>query len=50
MLLSGTCEESPQGAVVDLMIGPKPFLQNWLQSFGQPDAARAALVEVKGIA
>jgi radical SAM superfamily enzyme YgiQ (UPF0313 family) len=46
MLLAGTCRTSDSGAVFDLRIGSRPFLREWLESFGESRTARRALVEI----
>jgi hypothetical protein len=46
MLLAGTCTSSEAGSVLDLTIGSRPFLRQWLESFGDPETARRALVEI----
>jgi len=49
MLREGTCVETPSGWILDLVVGPKFSLGQWLQSSGGKGAARAALVEVTEI-
>jgi hypothetical protein len=46
MLLAGTCRTKGAGAVVELTIGPRPFLREWLESFGDTRSARRAIVEI----
>jgi len=49
MLREGTCVETPGGWMLDLLVGPKFSLGQWLQSSAGKAAARAALVEVTEI-
>jgi hypothetical protein len=49
MVLSGTCRAGGGEHVLDLWIGTRPFLQDWLQSFGEPERARTALVEIRSL-
>jgi hypothetical protein len=49
MLREGSCVETPDGWILDLVVGPKFSLGLWLQSSGGKGAARAALVEVTEI-
>ncbi len=49
MLRQGTCLETRDGWTLDLIVGPKFPLGQWLQSSGGKGAARAALVEVMEI-
>ena len=49
MLREGTCMETRNGWTLDLVVGPKFSLGQWLQSFGGKGAARSALVEVREI-
>jgi Radical SAM superfamily/Radical SAM proteins, N-terminal len=49
MLREGTCVETRSGWILDLVVGPKFSLGQWLQSSGGKGAARAALVEVTEI-
>jgi radical SAM superfamily enzyme YgiQ (UPF0313 family) len=46
LLLAGTCRSAAAGAVLELSIGTRPFLGEWLKSFGRPGAVREALVEI----
>jgi len=50
MVLAGTCRAEGADHALELRIGTHPFLQEWLQSFGQPEAARLALVEIRSLA
>ncbi len=49
MLMEGTCAETRDGWTLDLLVGPKFPLGRWLQSSAGKAAARAALVEIRGI-
>ena len=40
LLLAGTCRSAAAGAVLELSIGTRPFLGEWLKSFGRPEAVR----------
>jgi hypothetical protein len=46
MLLAGTCRTSRGGAVIELTIGSRPFLREWLESFGDTRSARRAVVQI----
>jgi hypothetical protein len=46
LLLAGTCRSADAGAVLELSVGTRPFLGQWLASFGDPDAVRDAVVEI----
>jgi radical SAM superfamily enzyme YgiQ (UPF0313 family) len=46
MLLAGTCRTSRTGTAFDLQIGSRPFLREWLESFGERETARRAVVEI----
>ena len=46
MLLAGTCRTSRTGAAFDLQVGSRPFLREWLGSFGERETARRAVVEI----
>jgi len=46
MLLAGTCRASEEGSELELLVGSRPFLREWLESFGEPGTARRALVEI----
>jgi radical SAM superfamily enzyme YgiQ (UPF0313 family) len=46
MLLAGTCSSSAEGTAFELQIGSRPFLREWLESFGAPETARQAIVEI----
>ena len=46
MLLAGTCRTGAAGAELDLTIGSRAFLKDWLESFGDMRTARSALVEI----
>jgi len=50
LLLAGTCQADGSERVLDLRIGTRPFLQEWLQSFGRPETARLAFVEIRSLA
>ncbi len=50
MLLEGRCGSDEKGAVLELSIGTKPFLEAWLDSFGQPGASRRARAEILSMA
>jgi len=47
MLLAGSCRTDSGEHVLDLTVGARPFLQEWLQSFGDRELARLALVEIR---
>lgn len=47
LLMAGTCRSGETEAVLELAIGSRPFLGEWLRSFGQPQGARDALVEIR---
>jgi hypothetical protein len=49
MLREGTCVETRNGWTLDLLVGPKFSLGQWLQSSAGKGAARAVLVEVREI-
>ena len=46
MLLGGTCRASEAGTTFELQIGSRPFLRGWLESFGEPQSARQAMVQI----
>jgi hypothetical protein len=46
MLLAGACRTTAEGAELILTVGSRPFLKEWLESFGDMRAARRALVEI----
>ncbi len=46
MLLAGTCRSTEADAAFDLQVGPRPFVRDWLESFGEPETARLAVVEI----
>jgi hypothetical protein len=46
MLLAGSCEETGDGCRLDLVIGPKMGLGEWLRSFEESNALRRALAEI----
>ena len=48
-VLAGTCRAEGRDHVLDLRIGTRAFLQEWLQSFGQPETARLAFVEIRSL-
>ena len=50
LVLAGTCRAEGSDHVLDLRIGTRPFLQEWLQSFGQPEGARLVLAEIRSLA
>jgi hypothetical protein len=50
LLLSGTCRSTDTVAVLELSVGSRPFVGEWLKSFGEPEAVRDALVEIRAMA
>jgi len=46
LLLSGTCRVRGAVSVLELEIGQRPFLREWLESFGDSRSARRALVQI----
>jgi hypothetical protein len=50
MLREGTCARTRTGWLLDLLVGPRFSLGQWLQSSAGKGAPRAALVEVREIA
>jgi hypothetical protein len=46
LLLRGTCEKTGEGHRLELVLGGKPFLGEWLASFSGPQTVRRALVEL----
>ena len=53
LLLAGSCRRADREHVLDLSVGMRPFLQEWLRSFGQAgglETARLARVEVRSLA
>ncbi len=50
MLSSGSCRTEGGEHVLELSIGDRPFLQEWLQSFSGRETARLARVEITGLA
>jgi radical SAM superfamily enzyme YgiQ (UPF0313 family) len=49
LVFAGACRREGPDHVLDLRIGTRPFLQEWLQSFGQPESARLALVQLRSL-
>jgi hypothetical protein len=49
LLMAGTCRSVETGAVLELSIGSRPFLGEWMRSFEQPAGAREALVEIRSL-
>jgi hypothetical protein len=49
MLRDGLCSATATHSVMNLTIGPHPFLGAWLSSFSDPHAARRAMIEVIGL-
>jgi hypothetical protein len=46
MLLEGLVSETPTGVRLDLTVGRRPFIGEWLATSSQPSAARAARAEI----
>jgi hypothetical protein len=46
ILLAGTCRTTSGGAELHLVVGSRPFLQEWLESFEDSRSARRALVQI----
>ena len=46
MLLSGSCGRAGESHLLDLTVGSKPFLGEWLSTAAEPGAVRRALAEI----
>ena len=49
MLLSGSCRAEGDSHVLELTVGSRPFLGEWLSAAAEPGAARRALAEIQEI-
>jgi hypothetical protein len=49
MLLSGSCRTEGDAHVLELTVGSKPFIGEWLSATAEPGAVRRALAEIQEI-
>ena len=49
LLLSGSCRTEGETHVLELTVGSRPFLGDWLATAPEPGAVRCALAEIREI-
>jgi radical SAM superfamily enzyme YgiQ (UPF0313 family) len=49
MVLSGSARQTGEGWVLELSIGTRPFLAEWLRSLGGPEVLRGTVVEIRSL-